>query len=1097
MRKVRKTLLVRPALLLLAVICAAAAMGKADGATRLALVGGEGNVGVESVLDMAMALLGKEADLQLLDRAEVGRVLREHELSLAGLVGAEHAVKTGQLLQADLFAVLEGTLTNETAGATSLGLVVFDAKSGARYADSALVSSNIVSAASAAAAAVRAAVLKSHQGVKDLHTLGLLTVRNADLPRQFDGLCDTVGLLLERELTASPGIAVLERRRLEQVTQERSVAPDAEGNRLLSSLRMIELDISQDGVGLRAVLGLVGADGARTNAVTASVPTRDAAALAQVLADQTERFLKVPSDGITANRGAEAARFHRESLLLIQHRDLVAAVHPLDAAIALAPEQTSWQWEMAHLLPYAAIEVFYPGGAYRWSLPVPQPTSASLAACLAMGQRGADLLLDLSREATKGAKPGEPLPETLNSTYRYRLCELLQRLAYVKTADPASAAAIACLAGKERTLRMEIMEPFLAKQAVDRATFAAYGRALQFWFNMEGNNRPGLDSEQRRQDDALALSHWVEVSHKLNPPDGSGDYSPMVTYYRKPNGFPSDQMLAAEREFRLYAQDLLARGDAAKPGPYRGHVWQAITSTLGLLVNHDQCGTEYLEACRFAFAQGDIQPDLFYHAAEALDFPRSRNLPGELEVVNGALKLILEKPEAYPKQVSSNRNNRSDVIKDLEQTRDRVAGQLAGAGASAPAPAPWKQEICLLDLATPINGFSWLFKPVVQDGQVFALALGLHDTGLPEDSLQLVRVPLRGGSPSFLGKARFTGIQQGNRPAGIPRGSQYMAPHETPGRVEVGRAACVGAGCYFAATCSGVFIFPTNGGPVLHLGTSNGLPSDDTHALAFLDGKLYLGAGETERDGYLASYVPATREVAILASSRRSVRLSPFDDGPPFYTLGLAPDPARHRLLLAVSTAVLPNGRVPDITPGMGIWSYLPSTGEYMRLAPLRLLPMPAVYIQTYAWTGLADANTLAVKDLYTMALYDLRNDRLLSACDIATPITKASSALWPRPVPGSPGSFTLATGPFLLRDGWFYSARPFDRMALADGRREQFLPPRTDYPFEPKESLQLLDDGIHVLAADQFSLWLLELKPEAAPAPVEDDKSNPAAGKP
>jgi hypothetical protein len=41
-------------------------------------------------------------------------------------------------------------------------------------------------------------------------------------------LCPLVGLLLERELTASLGIAVLERRRLEQVKQERSVTPDAE-----------------------------------------------------------------------------------------------------------------------------------------------------------------------------------------------------------------------------------------------------------------------------------------------------------------------------------------------------------------------------------------------------------------------------------------------------------------------------------------------------------------------------------------------------------------------------------------------------------------------------------------------------------------------------------------------------------------------------------------------------------------------------------------------------------------------------------------------------------------------------------------------------
>jgi hypothetical protein len=205
-------------------------ISEAYAATRIALVGSGGNDGIANVLDVATAFFGKDTDLQLLDRAEVDRILSEQQFSLAGMVRGEDAVRAGQLLHVDLFAVVEGTLTNETGKISSIGLVVFDAKSGVRYADSALLASNVVSAASAVATAVRAAVIKSHRKPQDLHTVGLLSVRNADLPRQFDSICDSVGLLLERELTASPGIAVLERRRLEQVNQERSVAPSAEGN---------------------------------------------------------------------------------------------------------------------------------------------------------------------------------------------------------------------------------------------------------------------------------------------------------------------------------------------------------------------------------------------------------------------------------------------------------------------------------------------------------------------------------------------------------------------------------------------------------------------------------------------------------------------------------------------------------------------------------------------------------------------------------------------------------------------------------------------------------------------------------------------------
>src|SRR5712672_2784645 len=80
-------------LLLLGLISTAAMIGKAHAATRIALAG-TGN-GVENVLDVATALLSKDTDLQLLDRAEVVRVLREQEISLAGMVGADQAVKAG------------------------------------------------------------------------------------------------------------------------------------------------------------------------------------------------------------------------------------------------------------------------------------------------------------------------------------------------------------------------------------------------------------------------------------------------------------------------------------------------------------------------------------------------------------------------------------------------------------------------------------------------------------------------------------------------------------------------------------------------------------------------------------------------------------------------------------------------------------------------------------------------------------------------------------------------------------------------------------------------------------------------------------------
>jgi hypothetical protein len=958
--------------------------------------------------------------------------------------------------------------------------------------------------------------VKAHRNPQDLHTIGLLRVRNADLPRQFDSLCDSVGLLLERELTASPGIAVLERRRLEHLNRERSLPTAAEGNRLLSSLQIIELDIGQDGPGLRGKLALVGADGARTAEIIASVPIRNPATLAHLLADKIERFLKAPVDGISRHREAEAARFHREYLLLLQHGDYDGAVHSLDAAMALAPEEESWQREMVLLLPSAAIEILDPGGQ-NWGRKLPgQPSSEAVAKCLAFSLRGADLLVDISRTAADLASRGAPIAPVVwwNFDYRGAIFGFLGKLALVEKPDPACVAEVADLAAKDRTLRMEIMEPYLFKRTMDLNGLANYGRHLSSWLGSDCNLYHSHSlAEERRRDDMFALSHWVQVSHKVNPPDGSGDYGPVQSIFSSFQGNQVDELLQtleqdqdpvirlyarasrmtasakpksdpsnkprAVREYRLYAQDLLAHSEASNPSPFRNRVWETIKTALSLLLNDEQGWKESLAACRFAITQGEIQPELFLTALVVLDDKRHRKVPEAVEVVNGALKLVLENPTAYPTGFFLDRNG---FIKRLEQTRGQLVGELEGtkANTNIPPSPPWKRNVCLLDLAKPIDGLAWLFKPVVQDGQVFTIALGLHEWGSAEDTLQLIRVPLRGGPPAFLGRVNPGDIKWGNRRYVMPSGPDIRLKEPRSLWLDVVRAACVGGGCYYAATVSGIFIFPTNGGPVLHLGTTNGLPTDDINAIAFLDGKLYFGAGE-ERDGYFASYDPALRKLNILGSSRRSEHLSPFDDQPPFYTIGIVADTSRHRLLMSVSSAIIATTTLPAVSPCMGIWSYSPSTGEYKRLAPFRLCNLPRWLMHREYWAGLVNATVLATKQTRTLNLFDLENDRLLSVYD---PLAAPSPWQKFQPELGCPWGVIPFDGPFFLSDGWFYSARPFARMALAGGTREELPPPRTDYPFEIKESLQLLDDGKNVLMADQYSIWLLQLGPEPAHLP-------------
>ena len=73
----------------------------------------------------------------MLDRQAIGKLLKEQNLSLSGLVSANRAVQVGKILSADLLAVLE------TANRNAVGFVVFDTVTGIKYVDHTLPDVNL------------------------------------------------------------------------------------------------------------------------------------------------------------------------------------------------------------------------------------------------------------------------------------------------------------------------------------------------------------------------------------------------------------------------------------------------------------------------------------------------------------------------------------------------------------------------------------------------------------------------------------------------------------------------------------------------------------------------------------------------------------------------------------------------------------------------------------------------------------------------------------------------------------------------------------------------------------------------------------------
>lgn len=1053
-------------------------------ATRIAIVGTDAGTETSKVLDLALAEFKGSKDIEVLERAQIDRVLREQEFSLGNRTpDAERAVKAGQLLRVDLFAVLEGGGPKQP-----YGVVVFDAQTGVRYADAAVIASNIVSAARGTAKAIQQATEKFRRRSRNLRTVGVLSVRNADLPGALDSFCDITALLLERELIGAPDIAILERRRLEPVNRERKVVNGA-GDALLPSLRMLDLEFSRDGNGVRAVLTVTSFDGQAAGRTNASVPTMNMALLSQRLADAVMQVLDIRSMAPRSGILAEAKRFGREAEMLIAHGDYAAALRRLEAAHALDPSNTNFQYRLVRLLPDAAMEIIDPGGQ-RWHRSLTRRLSNDeLALALSLGHRGADLLRDLCLEAAAATGPEQPVPLIMKSDAYGQLARLMEKLGDPMRRGTAHQDEMASLGRKERDIRIEIIEPFFRARVRDRKSFEELS-AAESWFAL-GERRGTFDLAQWQRDVVLVTQRWLEVAKKFNPPDGSGYYYPLFQITSGTAGAPFAERLPAqepiwaacdaaddpvlqafgkfgramgelakpgrssasqievERTLRLWLQEEITRLPAAETN-VRSKLLGMIDQALRAVMNNRDDWKEYWSACQFALEQRAARPLLFNTALVILSSPRNNRTAELYELAGGVLKLISERPEAFSER---DRNQTGTMCR---QYRDRYAPAPVS---TTNAPAPWTRALKLFTPSPRRDALGWLFRPVVEGGSVYAACLGLEGESNRNEVLRLVRVPLDGSGPSLLGRVKFHDAIAANMHQSAEFAWSSKPDVARPIQIQhPPRAACVAAGRYFLATHLGVFIFPLDGGaPELLCGT-NGLPSDDAHSVAFLNGRLYVGAGEPKRAGYLIEYDPATRSVKTLASSRRKEVASPFDDQVPFQPAFLWADEARERLLMLAATQW--SGKLG------GWWSFAPRTGRFRQLAPLKARS------EFGTWGGQVAPGVVGAFDLSGVSLWEADAERFLLKYE-RNPNNEEPSPIWPA---RHEGGMRILHPPLMWHQGWLWWAEPFQRVSL-DGTKREELPPLPGATAEHGiEYLRLLDDGRRVLAGNRAGVWLLEL---------------------
>ncbi|MDR0327168.1 MAG: hypothetical protein LBI05_02605 [Planctomycetaceae bacterium] len=302
----------------------AGASAQENGAAKLAIVP-SGELKPGELLALTEAKLFELKEIELLERTEIDKVFAEQKL--AGLFGASDALQFGLILKADMFAVLETT-----------SIVVFDAHTGLRFADETLPE-KLDDAATMVHEAVKTAVEK-RQKLTDgnLVTLGVLEVRNIDLPISRDAWCRAVAGMLERSLLHRGG-AVLERSRLQFVNKERNLPGDAT-NELLASVKLIDLNFTRNEKENTFTMTAKIGDETLTVEGAFDQPLDAVHQLADKLLDG-----KAGGRNVTeAAREAEAARFAAEALFLDNFgTGLSKVMEKIEAAVALDPENLQYR----------------------------------------------------------------------------------------------------------------------------------------------------------------------------------------------------------------------------------------------------------------------------------------------------------------------------------------------------------------------------------------------------------------------------------------------------------------------------------------------------------------------------------------------------------------------------------------------------------------------------------------------------------------------------------------------------------------------------------------------------------------------------------
>jgi hypothetical protein len=1076
-----------------------------EAATRVALVTNEPSPETDQILDLAEAELGSQAELELLDRKNVVKVLAEQKLALSGLVDPDQAVKAGKLLNVDLFAIVETDPeidpTNKNKKKRVLGLSALDSRTGVRLWDATLAPGDARETAAQIAAAAKGAAAKFQAGGKDLRTVGLLTVRNADLPRSMDSTIQAISRILERNLLRTPGVAVVERERLRAIVQERNLPTKEAPPPILASLSLIELEISRGPEkGLQAQARLT--DNAGKEVALVKAAAAEPAALADALLPELLKALHVRNAGAALDRRREADRYFAESWGYWRHREYARSASAAEAVHALDPENNYRLKWLFDRLAEAAVELIDPG-QQQFAGPAKKPIDPDAL------EQSIDLARHALNQYSLYLARVQRKPDWYRDQNGLSLMFFNSYLAKIVVFDekstPNSRELVAELVGEYRDMQFNVYGRGLYEAAKEGKGFREYTSWVSSGALLDIFHKYAKVRDDWPQDVADVLTRWAALADAQHPSQErqlmrSCDYVLMTVRFssqvprmdekstqtlRDAYAFlesRTDPLLQFHgrlltlyldvRELKTMTQEEARKPVAAlveKIEPYaiapdgpaqdaetRRRWNDMVLRANDLLVWEDRANAnrryyELLESngiySQFAF----LAAKLFYKIKEDQEQEESKKKATKkelLDFIGRGIAFLEKKPIGLTAE-----EQRSELPKLREEHR-LLAESLGIAGDVV---TPWESIHTLVDVYGAENGVRSIVRPVVL-GRI-AYALGMDwDMSAGQASFTLLKFDVDERGTAQLGTFAMDKLSPGQfgKGNGLADGDinqlTVIERSTSEGSYFI-RSACIADDNYYAATLGrGIVVFPLKGGVPRRIDESSGLPSDFVQCVCSHDGTIYAWLGQPRKAAYLVRLKTDGTGIEVIASSRRTIKKTPLDNVAPVLCDFMTVDEARQRIVFRLTS----NGS-DDV---LGFWEVGLANDAVRQLKRTHLV------LAGHAPRRISEDQILT-KEGFVAQVFDLKTNALKSLVRYDTQYS---------------GHFM----PIALLGDKLWVSLPFSSIDVKTQKIEMFpnlrVPRKDGIQFPPGVVFEKVGDQ-EFLLGDLAALWLIKMKPAPAAA--------------